>query len=109
MVATGAMGTMTREVWSEGSVLGTGKVAHAVAENALNTIVASSGGDFDFDLRVDGVAHPVHLASGASALDLERQLAAAGVRENVAGLIANAIRSHFLAGAGGPLSIDITT
>jgi hypothetical protein len=109
MVATGAMGTMTREVWSEGSVLGTGRVAHAVADNAVRTIHAVSGEAFDFDLRVDGAPSVVHLAAGATAMDLERQLAAVGVRENVAGMIGNAIRSHIGSGGGGRLSIDITT
>ena len=106
MVAEGAMGRMERQVWAEGDVLGTGKVAHAVLDNAVN-IIHSLGKTLKVALTIESRPYDLHIDAGTTVEQLASNLSSWGVRANVAGLIANAIRSHVLAGGNGPLRIDI--
>lgn len=112
MRATGNMdGTMNRSVWSEGSVMTSGKAAEAVLGRSMREVSALSA-DFTLNLTVDGAASSIQLNSNTTFEELATFLRNAGVRDNVAGMIGNAIRSHALSGGvetDTPLQVQIDT
>lgn len=104
MIANGAMGTMDRSVWSEGSVLGTGKMSSSILQNAVNMIMDP----LIMDVTVEGVG-PTRLEfrPGVAPLEVQAEFAKMRIRDNVLGLIANAIRSHLISGGNGVLEVII--
>jgi len=109
MTAVGNMGKMDRSVWTEGSICGTGKTASSVMGNALDS-VKKYGSDFKLDLTVNGKSFPMQINSKTTPEDLFKLLKEAGLGENTAGMIANAIRSHAygeVEGTTDTLKVDI--
>lgn len=104
MRAEGAMGVMERSVWSEGGVLGTGKLSGRIMDNALRMLM----GDVPIELFVDGTGPTeLLLQPSTAAIVAQGWFANLGIRDNVLGMIANAIRSHSISGCTGTLKIEI--
>jgi len=104
MIATGAMGVMERSVWHEGSILGTGKLSSNILGNAMRSMID----DITIDITVEGVGPTrLNLSPGDSALDVQAEFAKLRIRDNVLGMIANAMRSHIISGGHGTLELII--
>ena len=104
MIANGAMGPMERSVWYEGSILGTDKMCSNILQNAIRGMMD----ELVIDLTVEGVG-PTRLTfqPGANPIDVQNEFAKHRIRDNVLGLIANAIRSHIISGGNGVLDLNI--
>jgi hypothetical protein len=105
MTAKGAMGDMALSVWKEGSIIGTGKTSSAIMQRALGGL----GQNLDIDLTVDGRGPTqIVLTPSMGATAAAVTFGNLGIRDNVLGMIANAIRSHIISGGNGELlTIDV--
>ncbi len=104
MIANGAMGTMNRSVWMEGSIAGTGELATNIMRRAIRELMDT----ITVDITVEGVG-PTRIVIEADSTPLEvgAEFAKLRIGGNVLGLVANAIRSHNLSGGSGVLDIVI--
>lgn len=111
MRATGNMGEMNRSVWREGSIAGTGRVAEAVTGSALQA-AKSLDANFTLNMTVDGRSFSMQINSNTTPDDMARLFREAGLGENVAGMVGNAMRSHIMSGGyetRAPLQVTINT
>ncbi len=104
MIASGAMGDMTRSVWLEGSIIGTGNLAGNILQNAIRSMIDN----VTINVTVEGVGPTqIILTPSSSPLDAAAEFGRLRIRDNVLGMIANALRSHAMCGGGGTLDIII--
>lgn len=104
MIADGAMGKMTREVWSEGDLSHEKIVAPLVMESVLSGIQTP----LQIELKVDGSPRAISIDPGSDSGQVLAKFEAQGAPDHVQGMIAHAIFSHLMsAGNGKPLTIQV--